>query len=455
MRRNLSLIAGAVALELILFTPVVASQDAGRISKEKTAQIIARASDLVSLSLVGPVHIEADIRFATPRGTAKGTYTLDWASADRFRREIHLPGYDETTSVTGTTLFRKRSKNYTPLNAFRVEEMMDASSTIAQFQRDENRSLPTAPQGRDVPPTFGTGGPTAITVGKETCMPLTGNFFEQLCVDKNNDRPMEIYLRNTADDESIQYADYQSVGSGVVARERKYLDEGGVIAEAHIKHITKVMGFPPGTFVPVADAEQIEWCFDEIPAQLLPFKPPLPVTVDDFPNSEILDAFVHADGTPGRMAIIGTGGPSVDAAAQKLVNLIRFTPAKCGTKSVASEIPVVLSALDMGGIELAGPNGIPTAGEKGYTQPKCNYCPDPQYSDVGFKAKVQGTVILDVVVSPDGKAHYVRLLKGLGYGLDQEAIKSARDVWRFKPALGPDGKPAAVRMLIEIDFHLY
>lgn len=455
MRRNLSLIAGALALTLTYFCSLATSQDTDHISKEKAADIVAKARDVISWSLVGPVHIEADIRFATPRGTAKGTYTLDWASPDRFRREIHLPGYDETTLATGSTLFRKRSKNYTPLNAFRVEEMMDASSTIGQFQRDENRSFVAAPQGGLAPPTFGTEAPTAITVGKETCMLLRGNFFEQLCVDNKNDRPIEIYLRNTADDESIQYADYHSANLGVVARDRKYLDEGSVIAEANIKHITTVTNFPPGTFVPVADTEQVEWCSDEIPAQLLPLKPPLPVTLDDFPNAEILDAFVHADGTPSRMAIIGTGGASVDAAVQKLVPSIRFAPAKCGAKSVASEIPVVLSALDMQRVDFADAKSIHTAGENGYTQPECNYCPNPQYSDVGFKAKVQGTVILDVIVSPDGKAHYIRLVKGLGYGLDQEAIKSARDVWHFKPALGPDGKPAEVRMLIEIDFHLF
>lgn len=99
--------------------------------------------------------------------------------------------------------------------------------------------------------------------------------------------------------------------------------------------------------------------------------------------------------------------------------------------------------------------GYPTAGENGYGQPDCVYCPDPQYSDAGFKLKIQGEVVLDVIIGVDGRATNVHVVKGLGYGLDEEAVKSATQIWRFKPAIGPNGQPATVRMLIDIDFHLY
>lgn len=63
--------------------------------------------------------------------------------------------------------------------------------------------------------------------------------------------------------------------------------------------------------------------------------------------------------------------------------------------------------------------------------------------------------MLDIVVDATGRATSVHVDKGLGYGLDEEAVKAVRDIWRFKPAVGPTGQPATVRMLIEIDFHLY
>lgn len=99
--------------------------------------------------------------------------------------------------------------------------------------------------------------------------------------------------------------------------------------------------------------------------------------------------------------------------------------------------------------------GTPNAGENGYGVPVCIYCPDPKYSDDGFKLKIQGAVVLDVVIGVDGRATDIHVAKGLGYGLDEEAVKAARDIYHFKPALGPDGRPAAVRMEIEVDFRLY
>lgn len=86
--------------------------------------------------------------------------------------------------------------------------------------------------------------------------------------------------------------------------------------------------------------------------------------------------------------------------------------------------------------------------------PNCTYCPQPQYSDEAFKEKIQGSVVVTAVIGPDGRAYSVHVLKGLGHGLDQAAVKAVLN-WQFKPANGPDGKPAAVRMLIEVDFRLY
>jgi len=97
----------------------------------------------------------------------------------------------------------------------------------------------------------------------------------------------------------------------------------------------------------------------------------------------------------------------------------------------------------------------PMAGENGYGKPDCLYCPTPPYSDAGFKLKIQGPVILDIVIDTEGRARSVHVAKGLGYGLDEAAVKTVRDVWRFKPSIGPNGQPAMVRMEIEIDFHLY
>lgn len=91
---------------------------------------------------------------------------------------------------------------------------------------------------------------------------------------------------------------------------------------------------------------------------------------------------------------------------------------------------------------------------KGYTFPSCIHCPTADYSDPAQKAKVQGTVVLDVVISADGFPAKITVVRGLPCGLNQSAIKAVQQ-WRFKPAAGADGKPVEVLQQAEVTFHLY
>jgi protein TonB len=98
--------------------------------------------------------------------------------------------------------------------------------------------------------------------------------------------------------------------------------------------------------------------------------------------------------------------------------------------------------------------GYPSAGTNGYGYPSCLYCPNPQFSDEAVKAKYQGTVVLMAVITADGRAMDIHVAKGLGLGLDEKAIEAVR-TWRFKPAIGPDGRASAVSTPIEVTFRLY
>jgi TonB family protein len=93
----------------------------------------------------------------------------------------------------------------------------------------------------------------------------------------------------------------------------------------------------------------------------------------------------------------------------------------------------------------------PGTGGVGY--PSCAYCPDPKYSEEARKAKYQGTVVLQAVITPDGRAIEIQVVKGPGLGLEEKAVEAVR-LWRFKPALGPSGKPVAVVVPIEVTFRL-
>jgi protein TonB len=98
-----------------------------------------------------------------------------------------------------------------------------------------------------------------------------------------------------------------------------------------------------------------------------------------------------------------------------------------------------------GGVFRPGTNGV------GY--PTCIYCPNPQYSDEARKAKYTGTVVLQAVITADGRAVDIKVVQGPGLGLEEKAIEAVR-TWRFKPAYGPNGKPVATISPIEVTFRL-
>jgi TonB family protein len=78
----------------------------------------------------------------------------------------------------------------------------------------------------------------------------------------------------------------------------------------------------------------------------------------------------------------------------------------------------------------------------------------PNYTADAMRAKVQGTVLIEAVVLPDGTVGQVQIVRSLDtvFGLDQEAMKAARQ-WRFAPGTR-FGQPVPVLVTIELTFTL-
>src|SRR5260370_2114632 len=66
--------------------------------------------------------------------------------------------------------------------------------------------------------------------------------------------------------------------------------------------------------------------------------------------------------------------------------------------------------------------------------------PRPVYTDEGRQLKIEGEVLLDVVFSATGQIRVVKVMHGLGHGLDESAVRAAEKI-QFKPALRA-GPPA-------------
>jgi TonB family protein len=88
----------------------------------------------------------------------------------------------------------------------------------------------------------------------------------------------------------------------------------------------------------------------------------------------------------------------------------------------------------------------------GVTPPKVRSRVDPEYSDVARFAKVTGTVLLEAIVTKTGGIEIQRVIRPLGYGLEENAAE-ALSQWVFEPATRM-GQPVNVILYIEVNFNL-
>jgi len=78
----------------------------------------------------------------------------------------------------------------------------------------------------------------------------------------------------------------------------------------------------------------------------------------------------------------------------------------------------------------------------------------PQYTSDAMRAKIQGAVLLQCTVRPDGSVTDIQVIRSLDptFGLDRQAMDAARQ-WRFAPGTRM-GQPVSVQITIELTFTL-
>jgi len=105
-----------------------------------------------------------------------------------------------------------------------------------------------------------------------------------------------------------------------------------------------------------------------------------------------------------------------------------------------------------------GPGGGDGEGSDHYprsvSMPTCVTCPYPVYTDEARHAKLQGTVTLRVLVGIDGRASDIRVVRGVGFGLDERAVQTVR-TWKFRPARDASERAVPSWITIEAVFRLF
>ena len=103
-----------------------------------------------------------------------------------------------------------------------------------------------------------------------------------------------------------------------------------------------------------------------------------------------------------------------------------------------------------GGPSLGGGSGAPATSVD--QQPVLLNNPQPRYTEEARKNKIQGTVLVRVLIGTDGAVKRVVVVRPLPDGLDEQAIQAAYQL-RFKPAM-KSGQPVSFWKPVAIEFNL-
>jgi TonB family protein len=90
---------------------------------------------------------------------------------------------------------------------------------------------------------------------------------------------------------------------------------------------------------------------------------------------------------------------------------------------------------------------------KDIAPPRAVYQPPPEYAERPRRKKIQGIVMVSIVITADGTVRDAKVMTSLDKDLDKKALEAVSK-WRFQPAT-KDGKPVSLRTVVEVNFHLY
>ena len=153
--------------------------------------------------------------------------------------------------------------------------------------------------------------------------------------------------------------------------------------------------------------------------------------------------------------------PPVLAAPPRVAHEHRAArPVAVHTAAPTPAAPAVASLPDEGGAAGgrsggAGGGGDGTGGDgSGGARIAYGTNPKPPYPISALRLRIEGTVLLEVTVAPDGRAGAVRVQQSSGNAaLDDSALTTVRDRWRFVPARA-SGVPIEGTVQVPIHFRL-
>jgi TonB family protein len=184
------------------------------------------------------------------------------------------------------------------------------------------------------------------------------------------------------------------------------------------------------------------------------------------PHMVLLAVVIGIDGIPSKVHAVNSSGDAYEQAAIAAVLQSKFQPGTLNGKPVPvrvyvrvpffhlrEAVPRLALHYGQGNSQQAQRARDPFAMQRGDTPPRAITTAEPEFTDEARKKKIQGVVVLSVLVNEEGVPIDPQITRSLDPGLDQKALECALK-YTFRPAMR-DGVPVAMRIAIEMNFRLY
>ena len=206
----------------------------------------------------------------------------------------------------------------------------------------------------------------------------------------------------------------------------------------------------------------------------LPKAPPNPVVMSGGGGHPAVQAVSR--GNPPKLAakpvlLLATNLPRVASRllVEPTLNVqpeLKLAKADLSSLGMPNAVPAVVVSLGNGsgtGLGSGSGNGLGSGSGGNYgggvfkvgggvAAPRVVSAPEPSFTEEARQGKVSGKVVVYLQVNPEGRPMHVRVIEGLGMGLDEKAAEAVRQ-YRFKPATR-DGHPVTVEMNIAMKFQI-
>jgi TonB family protein len=170
-----------------------------------------------------------------------------------------------------------------------------------------------------------------------------------------------------------------------------------------------------------------------------------------------LSMTIDQNGVPLFIHLVHSAGEAFDSAAIYAVRQSKFDPGLREGKAVpirtivrvtftadhAPAVPEIVKRTYVGTGDSVRADYPPKVTRRG----------EVEYSEEARKKRINGAVLISLLVTEEGLPAEVHVVRGMGYGLDEKAMEAVRQ-YRFQPAM-KDGKPIAQHISIEVNFQLY